>query len=120
MSSIKYLPWLSRRVEFPPGKSGVLEQIRTKFRRLPICFRVKLLNVANADIVGYTVHPEIQDDGSKTEVPISRAVFGKKKISKAIIILSGNTNVRKCRATLDASLTNDDSLSPTWRPTNWK
>jgi hypothetical protein len=41
----------------------------------PCVFGVKLFNGANADIVGYTVQPEIQDGGSKTEVPISQAVF---------------------------------------------
>jgi hypothetical protein len=39
------------------------------------------------------------------EVHISRAVVGRKKISKAIIILSGIADARKCRATLDALLT---------------
>jgi hypothetical protein len=41
-------------------------------------FGKKLFNSVNVDIVGHTVHPEIQDGGSKTEVPISRAVFGTK------------------------------------------
>ena len=103
-SSIKYLLWLSRG-RISPGVSRVLEQIETKFQRLPHVFGVKLLNGANADIVGHTVQPEIQDGGSETEAPISRAVFGTKQISKVIIILSGTTNARKCKATRDASLT---------------
>jgi hypothetical protein len=65
-------------VEFPPGVSRVLKQIETKFGRLSSCLGVKLFNGANADIVGHTVQPEIQDGGSKTEVPISRAVYGTK------------------------------------------
>jgi hypothetical protein len=118
MPSIEYLRWLSRGVEFSSGVSRVLEQIEKKFQRLPHVFGVELLNGANADIVGHTVQPEIQDGGSETEVPISRAVFGTKKISKVIIILSGTTNVRKCKATRDALLTTP--LSPTWRPINRK
>jgi hypothetical protein len=106
MSSIKYLLWLSGGgVISPPGVSRVLEQIETKFQRIPHVFGVKLLNGANADIVGHTVQPEIQDGCSKTEVPISWAVFVMKKISKVIIILSGTTNARKCKATRDALLT---------------
>jgi hypothetical protein len=77
MSSIQFLRWLSRG-EFPSGVSRVLEQIETKFWRLPHVLGVKISNGANADIVGHTVQPEIQDGGSKTEVPVSRAVFGAK------------------------------------------
>jgi hypothetical protein len=50
----------------------------TKFLRLPDAFGVKLFNGANADIVGHTVQPEIQDGGSKMEVPVFRAVIGTK------------------------------------------
>jgi hypothetical protein len=75
MSNIKYLSWLSRGVEFPADVSRVLEQRETKFRRPTPCFWGKRFNGAIADSVGRTVQPEIQDGGSKTEVPISRAVF---------------------------------------------
>jgi hypothetical protein len=93
MSSIKCLRWLSRGggVEFPPGVYRVLEQMETNFRRLPPCFGVKLFNGANADIVGHTVPPEIQDGGSKTEFPISRAVFGtKNKFQRLLSLTQGN------------------------------
>jgi hypothetical protein len=77
---MKYLRWLFRGLNFPLVYlvSRILEQIETKLQRLPQVFGVKLFNGANADIVGHSVQPEIQDGSSKTEVPISRAVFGTK------------------------------------------
>jgi hypothetical protein len=90
--------------EFPPGVSQIQEQIETKFRQLPHVFGVQLFNGANADIVERTIQPEFQDGGSKTEVPYLGPYLGR-KMSKVIIILSGTTNARKGRVTLDALLT---------------
>jgi hypothetical protein len=41
----------------------------------------------------------------KRKFPYPELYLARKKISKAYIILSGTTDVKKCRATLDASLT---------------
>jgi hypothetical protein len=118
MSSIKYLRWLSRGVEFPPGVSRVLEQIETKFRRLPRVFGVKLFNDAIADIVGYTVQPEIQDGGSKTEVPICRVVFGTKyKFQRLLSYCLAPLMIGHVELNL---LDYQQPLNPTRRPINWK
>jgi hypothetical protein len=77
-------------VEFAPGVSRVLEQRETKFRRLPHFLGVKLFKGANADIVGHTIQPEIQNGGSKTEVPVSRSVYGTNKNFKGYYHTSGH------------------------------
>jgi hypothetical protein len=109
MSSIKYLRWLSREVAFPPMRISILEQIETKFRRLSNVFRVKLLNGANADIVGHTVQSEIQDGGSKTKFPYLGLYLGQNKIFQRLLSY--------CQAPLTQENL-ERHLTHYWRPLN--
>ena len=59
----------------PPEVSQVLEQIGTKFRQLPLCFRGQLFNGGVGDFVNRAVQLQIQDGGQKvgeTEIFIWR------------------------------------------------
>ena len=61
-------------VELPPEVSQVLEQIGTKFRRLPLA---KIFNGGIGDFVNRAVQPQIQDGGrkvGKTEMFVFRLV----------------------------------------------
>jgi hypothetical protein len=83
--------------------SSVLQQIKQTSGGCPRVFGVKLFNGANAEIVGHIVQPKIA--AVKRKFPYLGLYFGRKNISKSIILLSGTADAKKCGATLDALLT---------------
>ena len=90
---------MSKGVELPPGVSRVLEQIETKFRRLPHVFGVKLFNGANADIVRQSVQPESNMAAVKRKFPHLRVYIGQYiNVKGYITILLGPADARTCRA----------------------
>jgi hypothetical protein len=97
----KILTLLVHGVEFSTRCISSSTADRNKITAATLMFWVKIFNGAIADIVGQTVQPEIQDGGSKKEVPISRAVLGQNMNFKSCYRTVWHTDARTRRAKLD-------------------